>query len=151
MNGSTPVPKITATAPRILILRGGENTATPLRISFDAGMRRFLARAIPGMIASSGPQLLMVTAAVIASATPSAVSWLYFANRLIELPLGLVGVAIGTVLVRELSGAVHSGDMAALAQLGMHPILQMHYQMILHPHMAAHMTIRHYPDLLEGC
>jgi len=55
----------------ILILRGGENAATPLRISFDAGMRGFLAKAIPGMIASSGPQLLMVTAAVIASATPS--------------------------------------------------------------------------------
>jgi putative peptidoglycan lipid II flippase len=99
----------------ILILRSGENAATPLRISFDAGMRGFLAKAIPGMIASSGPQLLMVTAAVIASATPSAVSWLYFANRLIELPLGLVGVAIGTVLVRELSHAVHGGDIAAVS------------------------------------
>lgn len=99
----------------ILILRSGENAATPLRISFDAGMRSFLAKAIPGMIASSGPQLLMVTAAVIASATPSAVSWLYFANRLIELPLGLVGVAMGTVLVRELSRAVHGGDMAAVS------------------------------------
>lgn len=99
----------------ILILHSGESAATPLRISFDAGMRGFLAKAIPGMIASSGPQLLMVTAAVIASATPSAVSWLYFANRLIELPLGLVGVAMGTVLVRELSGAVHSGDMAAVS------------------------------------
>jgi len=31
--------------------------------------------------------------------SPSAVSWLYFANRLIELPLGIVGVAMGTVLV----------------------------------------------------
>jgi hypothetical protein len=47
--------------------------------------------------------------------------------------------------------ALASGDMAALTQIGMHPILQMHYQMILKPQMAAHMTIRHYPDLLEGC
>lgn len=47
--------------------------------------------------------------------------------------------------------ALASGDMAALSQIGMHPILQMHYQMILKPQMAAHMTIRHYPDLLEGC
>jgi len=99
----------------ILILRSGENSATPLRVSFDADMRRFLAKAVPGVIASSGPQLLMVTAAVIASATPSAVSWLYFANRLIELPLGLAGVAMGTVLVRELSGAVQSGHMAAVS------------------------------------
>lgn len=47
--------------------------------------------------------------------------------------------------------ALASGDMGALAQIGMHPILRMHYQMILKPQMAAHMTIRHYPDLLEGC
>ena len=32
-------------------------------------------------------------------------SWLYFANRLIELPLGIVGVAMGTVLVPELTRA----------------------------------------------
>ena len=99
----------------ILILRRGEKVAAPLRISFDKEMRGFLARAIPGMIASSGPQLLMIAAAVIASSSPSAVSWLYFANRLIELPLGLVGVAMGTVLVGELSRAVQSGDTAAVS------------------------------------
>ena len=99
----------------ILILRRGENTASPLRVTFDKEMRGFAAKAVPGMIASSGPQLLMVAAAIIASSSPSAVSWLYFANRLIELPLGLVSVAMGTVLVKELSGAVQSGDAAAVS------------------------------------
>jgi putative peptidoglycan lipid II flippase len=99
----------------ILILRRGENAATPLRVSFDKEMRGFAAKAVPGMIASSGPQLMMVAAAIIASSSPSAVSWLYFANRLIELPLGLVGVAMGTVLVKELSRAVQSGDAAAVS------------------------------------
>ena len=99
----------------ILILRRGDNAAAPLRISFDKDMRGFLAKAVPGMVASSGPQLLMIAAAIIASASPSAVSWLYFANRLIELPLGLVGVAMGTVLVGELTHAVRSGDAAAVA------------------------------------
>ena len=47
--------------------------------------------------------------------------------------------------------ALGAGDMAALTQLGMHPILQMHYQMVLKPYMAAHMTVRHYPELVEGC
>ncbi len=98
----------------MLALRGGEG-ATPLRIAFDAEMRGFFAKAIPGMIASSGPQLLMVTAAIIASSSPSAVSWLYFANRLIELPLGIVGVAMGTVLIPELSRAVRSGDAQAVS------------------------------------
>ncbi|KAH2817197.1 hypothetical protein KXV85_004015, partial [Aspergillus fumigatus] len=89
----------------ILVLRRGDNAATRLRVSFDREMRGFAAKAVPGMIASSAPQLMMVAAAVVASSSPSAVSWLYFANRLIELPLGLVSVAMGTVLVGELSRA----------------------------------------------
>ncbi|MCP3462295.1 murein biosynthesis integral membrane protein MurJ [Bradyrhizobium sp. CCGUVB23] len=101
-----------------LLMLGSQRSArlaTPLRVTFDKKMRGFFAKAIPGMIASSGPQWLMVAGAIIASATPSAVSWLYFANRLIELPLGIVGVAMGTVLVPELTRATGSGDRGAVA------------------------------------
>jgi putative peptidoglycan lipid II flippase len=98
----------------ILVLPGG-NLATPPQISFDAEMRGFLRKAIPGMIANSGPQLLVVAGAIIASSSPSAVSWLYFANRLIELPLGIVGVAMGTVLVPELTRALRGNDGSAMA------------------------------------
>lgn len=99
----------------ILLLRRGGSVATPLRIAFDPQMRGFFRRAIPGMIASSGPQLLIIAGAVIASSSPSAVSWLYFANRLIELPLGIVGVAMGTVLVPELTRGVQADDRSAIA------------------------------------
>jgi putative peptidoglycan lipid II flippase len=99
----------------ILVLRRrGEAVATPLRVSVDPEMRGFLGRALPGMIASAAPQLLIVAGAVIASASPSAVSWLYFANRLIELPLGMVGVAMGTVLIPELTRALRGGDKSAI-------------------------------------
>jgi putative peptidoglycan lipid II flippase len=98
----------------VLVWRRGGGIATPLRIAFDPQMRGFLGKAIPGMIASSGPQLLVVAGAIIASASPSAVSWLYFANRLIELPLGIVGVAMGTVLVPELTRALRSNDRATM-------------------------------------
>jgi putative peptidoglycan lipid II flippase len=97
-----------------LALRRGASTATPLRVSLDAEMRKFLGSALPGMIASAGPQLLIITGAVVASSSPSAVSWLYYANRLIELPLGIVGVAMGTVLVPELTRALRSDDKAAM-------------------------------------
>jgi putative peptidoglycan lipid II flippase len=90
--------------------------ATPLRIVFDSEMRAFLRKAVPGMIANSGPQLLIVAGAIIASSSPAAVSWLYFANRLIELPVGVVGVAMGTVLVPTLTRAVHDHDDVVLAQ-----------------------------------
>jgi putative peptidoglycan lipid II flippase len=99
----------------ILMVRGG-GIATPKRIAFDRGMRGFLGKAMSGMIASSAPQGLMIAAAVIASSWPSAVSWLYFANRLIELPLGIVGVAMGTVLVPTMTRALRDGDRAALAR-----------------------------------
>jgi putative peptidoglycan lipid II flippase len=100
----------------LLARRGGGSVATPLRISFDPDMRGFLGKAIPGMIASSGPQLLVVGGAIIASSSPSAVSWLYFASRLVELPLGIVGVAMGTVLVPELTHALRGNDRIAIAQ-----------------------------------
>jgi putative peptidoglycan lipid II flippase len=99
----------------ILVSRHGAGTATPLRISFDPQMRGFVAKAIPGMIASSGPQLLVVAGAIIASGAPSAVSWIYFANRLVELPLGIVGVAMGTVLVPEMTRALRGNDAGAVA------------------------------------
>ena len=80
--------------------------------------RRFAAfsrKAAPGMIATSAPQLLMVSGMIVASLSPSAVSWLYFANRLIELPLGIVGVAMGTVLIPEVTRALRSDDRPAIA------------------------------------
>jgi len=98
----------------ILALSWSEAIATPLRVSFDGEMRGFFTRAVPGMVASSAPQLLIVAGAIIASSSPAAVSWLYFANRLIELPLGIVGVAMGTVLIPELTRALHGDDRAAI-------------------------------------
>ena len=100
----------------ILVLRpGGDRMATPLRVAFDPPMRDFFGKAIPGMIAGSGPQLLLVGGAIVASASPSAVSWLYFGNRLIELPLGIVGVATGAVLVPELTRSLRAADRETLA------------------------------------
>ena len=110
---------------QLLILfsrRRGGSIATPLRVSLDAQMRGFFARAVPGMIANSAPQLLMVGGAIIASSSPSAVSWLYFANRLVELPLGIVGVAMGTVLVSELTRSVRGGDESAIARAQSHAL-----------------------------
>ena len=100
----------------MLTLRAGsERLAAPLKVSFDAPMRGFFVKGMAGMVANSGPQLLIMAGAVIASSSPAAVSWLYFANRLIELPLGIVGTAMGIVLVPELTRAISAGDKASLA------------------------------------
>jgi len=62
-------------------------------------VRRFFARAVPGVFAAGVPQLTLIVGAMVASAAPNAVSWLYYANRLYELPLGVISVAIASVMV----------------------------------------------------
>jgi putative peptidoglycan lipid II flippase len=98
-----------------LVLSGGSKAmASPLRVSVDRSMRALFRKALPGMAASASPQWLIVAGAIVASQSPAAVSWLYFANRLIELPLGIVGSALGTVLVPEMTRALRDGDHARL-------------------------------------
>jgi putative peptidoglycan lipid II flippase len=52
----------------------------------------------------------MIVAVMVASDWPGAVSWLYYANRLVELPLGIVGIAIGTVVTPALTHALRGDD-----------------------------------------
>jgi len=68
----------------LIARRRGDAVAAPLRVS-GPRMRRFLGRALPHG-REPAPQLLIVAGAVIASASPSAVSWL-IRQPLIELPL----------------------------------------------------------------
>jgi len=75
----------------------------------------FFRRALPGLVATGIPQLKLIAATAIASASPAAVSWLYYANRLYELPLGVSAVAIAVVIVPRITASVHAGDKAALA------------------------------------
>jgi putative peptidoglycan lipid II flippase len=76
----------------------------------------FFKRALPGLIATGIPQLKLIAATAIASASPAAVSWLYYANRLYELPLGVASVAIAAAIVPRISAAVHAGGNAPAAQ-----------------------------------
>ncbi|MDB5601104.1 MAG: murein biosynthesis integral rane protein MurJ [Xanthobacteraceae bacterium] len=83
---------------------------TPLGVSFDPQVRQFFALAIPGLLAGGIPQIVVMAGVMVASISEGAVSWIYYANRLIELPLGIVGIAVGTVLVPAFSHAVRSGN-----------------------------------------
>jgi putative peptidoglycan lipid II flippase len=88
----------------------GPEKATPLGLLSRREATRFAALAIPGLIASGIPQLTMIVAVMVASDWPGAVSWLYYANRLVELPLGIVGIAIGTVMTPALTHALRGND-----------------------------------------
>ena len=99
---------------QLAMLTGANRGASPVRFGLDDDMRALLRRALPGMIASAGPQMLIVGGAVVASRAPSAVSWLYFASRLIDLPLGIVSTVSGAVLVTQATHAARDGDAASV-------------------------------------
>ncbi len=77
------------------------------------GIRRLIALGIPGVVAGGITQINIVVGTVIASLEAGAVSYLYYADRLYQLPLGIVGVAIGVVLLPDLSRHLGAGDRAA--------------------------------------
>jgi putative peptidoglycan lipid II flippase len=95
----------------------GPARVTPFSVSLGSEVRRFLALAVPGLIASGIPQITVIAGVMVASASRSSVSWIYYANRLIELPLGIVGIAVGTVLVPAFTHAVRSRDKSELAHV----------------------------------
>lgn len=73
-------------------------------------MARMVRIAIPAALASGVMQINLVVGQIVASSTPGAVSWLYAADRLYQLPLGVIGIAVGIVLLPDLSRRLKSGD-----------------------------------------
>ena len=73
-------------------------------------IRKLLALAVPGAIAASATQINICISGNLVSSVNGARNWLSVADRLYQLPLGLVGVAIGVALLPRLSRAVHAGD-----------------------------------------
>ena len=85
-------------------------TAPTLR---DPAMRRFFRVLGPAVIGSAGPQIATFADTIIASFLPvGAVSALWYADRLYQLPFGVIGIAAGTVLLPEMSRRIAGGDVA---------------------------------------
>lgn len=70
----------------------------------DPGVRRILKLMAPAVLGVSVSQISLLINTVFASFLDSgSVSWLYYADRLMEFPAGLLGVALGTILLPSLS------------------------------------------------
>jgi putative peptidoglycan lipid II flippase len=73
-------------------------------------IKGLIALAVPGAIAASASQINITVSGILASQVNGARTWLAYADRLYQLPLGLVGVAIGVALLPRLSRAVVAED-----------------------------------------
>lgn len=78
---------------------------------YDPGVRRVLLLMVPALFAVSVTQINLLLDTVLASflATGS-ISWLYYSDRLMEFPLGILGVALSTVLLPRLSRRAAQGS-----------------------------------------
>jgi len=75
------------------------------------GVKRVLLKMVPATFAVSVAQLSLIINTNIASRlAPGSVSWLSYADRLMEFPTALLGVALGTILLPSLSRAHADGD-----------------------------------------
>ena len=70
----------------------------------DPGVKRVLTLMVPALFGVSVGQINLLLDTVIVSYLPDgSVAWLYYANRLSDLPLGVVGIAVATVILPALS------------------------------------------------
>jgi putative peptidoglycan lipid II flippase len=73
-------------------------------------IRKLIALAVPGAIAASATQISVFVSSILVSPINGARSWLFYCDRLYQLPQGLIGVAIGVALLPRLSRAIGAGD-----------------------------------------
>jgi putative peptidoglycan lipid II flippase len=80
-------------------------------LRFDVDVRRFFKTLLPATIGSAGTQLALFADTIIASfLATGAISALYYADRIDQLPIGVIGIAVGTVLVPEMTHRIAAGD-----------------------------------------
>jgi putative peptidoglycan lipid II flippase len=78
---------------------------------FDADVRAFFRALGPATVGSAGVQLALFADTLIASfLATGALSALYYADRLNQLPIGVIGIAVGTVLLPEMATRIAAGD-----------------------------------------
>ncbi|MGB0907055.1 MAG: murein biosynthesis integral membrane protein MurJ [Maricaulaceae bacterium] len=77
---------------------------------FTPGVKRLLILGLPGVIAAGITHINLMISHLIATQQVGAPSWLYYSDRLYQLPLGLIGIAMGVALLPTLSRSLRAGD-----------------------------------------
>ena len=98
----------------LLLLWGANKTGAHVSLSivpvFSKDINKLLLLAVPGALAAAATQVNVFVSQFFSSTVNGATMWLTIADRFYQLPLGLVGVAIGSALLPALSRAVHAED-----------------------------------------
>ncbi len=98
----------------VLLAAATARAGMPLRLPLprlSPEVRTLLRKMIPGAIGAGVTQINLMIDVVIASLLPQgAIAFLYYADRVAQLPLGVIGTAVGTALLPLLSRQVRAGE-----------------------------------------
>jgi putative peptidoglycan lipid II flippase len=75
---------------------------------FDPGFKRLLVLMGPGVVAAGIQQINLLVGGIVASFQEGAISFIYYADRIYQLPLGMIGIAFGMVLLPEITRLLNS-------------------------------------------
>ncbi len=96
-----------------LLMWGMKRAGLSLRLrrpKWTDDLRRLWKLGIPGIVSGGVTQLNIAIGTMIATMQPGAVSQLYYADRLYELPLAIVGIAVGVVLLPDVARQLRAGN-----------------------------------------
>lgn len=100
-----------------LLMRAAARAGFALRLprpGLTPAVRRLLTVMLPVALGAGMTQVNLMVDIILASLLPEgSLSWLFYADRLNQLPLGVIGIAIGTVLLPGLSRTLSGGNDAA--------------------------------------
>lgn len=100
-----------------LLMWGMRHAGMSLRLRWPRitdDMRRLGRLGVPGVISGGVTQINIAIGTVIASMQDGAASQLYYADRVYELPLSIVGIAVGVVLLPDVARQLRSGNVAGV-------------------------------------
>ncbi|MGB2428099.1 MAG: murein biosynthesis integral membrane protein MurJ [Akkermansiaceae bacterium] len=76
----------------------------------DGSIKRLFLLMGPGVLAAGIQQINLLVGGIIASFKQGAISWLYYSDRVYQLPLGMIGIALGVVLLPEVTRLLRRDD-----------------------------------------
>ncbi len=88
-----------------------------LKIKINDNIKIFFKKLLPSVFASGVTQINILVGTIIASFQASAVSYLYYADRIYQINLAIAGIAIGTVILPNLSKYVQTEDKLKISEI----------------------------------
>jgi len=104
----------------IVLLFFVRNNFTPIlsiKIKIDEKIKFFFRKLLPSIFSSGVTQINILVGTIIASFQAGAVSYLYYADRVYQMNLAVAGIAVGTVMLPELSKHVKENNESKIIDL----------------------------------